>query len=115
MLRRVITLAVVISAIVMLPMESVLAKENIGTVARRLRGVGAPFVNVIVLVSYLCGLGFVLASAFKFKEHKQNPQQVPVGTAIAMFIVGILMVFLPGLVRPLAATMFGQGAPSSWK
>ena len=71
------------------------------------------FSNLMITVGYLAGIGFTIASIFKFKQHKDNPTQVPIGTPFAMFSVGIILVFLPALFKPAAITVFGTSPTAS--
>ena len=48
-------------------------------------------------MSYLGGLGFALVSIMKFKQHKDNPTQIPVGTALALVFIAAALLFLPTL------------------
>lgn len=65
------------------------------------------FASLMITVAYLAGIGFGIAAIFKFKQHKDNPTQVPVGTPFALLIVSILLVFLPGIFKPAAKSVFG--------
>jgi intracellular multiplication protein IcmD len=67
---------------------------------------------LMAATAYLSGFGMVIASLFKFKQHKENPQQIPMGTAIAMLVVGVSLIFLPGFVGPAGQTLFGTDASS---
>ena len=55
--------------------------------------------------SYLAGFGFAIAGVFKFKQHKDNPQQAPLGTCIAMLLVGISLIFLPSIITVGGGTL----------
>ena len=55
--------------------------------------------SLIVAVSYVAGLGFLLAGLFKFKQHKDNPTQVPVGTPIVLVALGEWYVILTWTCR----------------
>jgi hypothetical protein len=39
---------------------------------------------LITALSYVSGLGFAVGAILKFKMHKDNPQQVPIGTPVAL-------------------------------
>jgi hypothetical protein len=57
-----------------------------------------PFLDVAQLItasSYLAGLGFSAASIMKFKQHKDNPTQIPVGTPAALLYVSAALLYLP--------------------
>ena len=44
----------------------------------------------------LCSRSWFCTAIFKFKQHKDNPTQVPVGTPVAMLAISAALVFLPG-------------------
>ena len=66
--------------------------------------------KLMAATSYLAGFGFAIAGIFKFKQHKDNPTQIPMGTPIALLAVGIVLIFLPGIIQPAGFTIFGNGA-----
>ena len=62
----------------------------------------------MITVSFIAGIGFAMASVFKFKQHKDNPTQVPIGTPFAMFAIGIVLIFLPAIFTPAGSSIFGH-------
>lgn len=68
--------------------------------------------RLITGASFLAGLGFSFASIMKFKQHKDNPTQIPIGTPIAMLFIGVALLFLPALFRA-AGTSMGLSTPGS--
>lgn len=68
--------------------------------------------KLISSVSYLAGLGFAMGSIMKFKQHKDNPTQIPIGTPIALLIVAASLMFLPSVFRIAGNTVFGSDAQS---
>ena len=71
------------------------------------------FAGLMITLSYVAGIGFTMASIFKFKQHKDNPSQVPIGTPFAMFAIGIILIFLPAVFAPAGYSIFGQKPSSS--
>jgi intracellular multiplication protein IcmD len=65
--------------------------------------------KLMIGVAYLAGIGFAIAAIFKFKQHKDNPTQIPVGTPIALMIISVALVFLPNFFKPAGETIFGAG------
>ena len=51
--------------------------------------------KLITAGSYLAGLGFSIGAIMKFKQHKDNPTQIPIGTPIALEVAGAALLFLP--------------------
>lgn len=84
--------------------------DSIGGVADNIRSSFGSLAAVITAGSYIAGMGFVLASLFKFKAHKDNPQQESVGKPIGLLMIGAAMLFLPQVFTVSGATMFGGTA-----
>ena len=66
------------------------------------------FGKLLIAMAYISGLGFAVAANFKLKQHKDNPNQVPIGMPLSMFVFSIFLVFLPSLYEPAGETMFGN-------
>ena len=64
--------------------------------------------NLMTIVTVLSGFSFVVASFFKFKQVKDNPTQIPIGTPFALLGVGVALIFLPSLIKPAAESLFGD-------
>ncbi len=64
--------------------------------------------KLITGVSYISGMAMVVVGIFKFKQHKDNPQQIPMGIPITILSVGILLIFLPSIIAPTGETIFGK-------
>ncbi len=67
------------------------------------RGIG----QMMIATAFVMGIGLGVASIFKFKQHKDNPTQVPIGTPLVMLFLSAGLVFLPGFYHPLGETFFG--------
>lgn len=84
---------------------------SLGSVAA---GVTSSFANLARLITgaaYIAGLGFALSALLKFKQHKDNPQQIPIGTPIALLFIGAALVFLPTILGVANQTLFsGSGS-----
>lgn len=84
--------------------------SGIGGIASNITGSFKALGQLILAVAFLGGIGFIMAAIFKFKQHKDNPQQIPLGTPIAMLVIGAFLVFLPSLISPAGSTIFGSGS-----
>ena len=93
-------------------LEPVFAGEvtatGLGLVAQNISGSFQFIGQLLIGVAYLAGIGFGIASIFKFKQHKDNPTQIPVGTPIALLVIAVALVFLPLLFKPAGETLFGK-------
>src|SRR3989338_5208535 len=60
-----------------------------------------PYIGQLMFATaYLAGIGFTIAAIFKFKQHKDNPTQIPMSTPIALLVIGIVLIFLPNFLKP---------------
>ncbi len=67
--------------------------------------------TVLVDISIISGVGFMMASFFKFHQHRQNPHQVQISQAVSLLIIGCGMILIPLLIPTIGASMLGkQGA-----
>ena len=64
--------------------------------------------DLMIGLAYVAGIGFGISAIFKFKQHKDNPTQIPISTPFALLGVSVLLVFLPSLYAPAGATVFGD-------
>lgn len=67
----------------------------------------APIAKLITGGAFLAGLGFAFAAILKFKAHRDNPTQIPVGTPIALILVAGALLYLPFLFGQVGSTLFG--------
>lgn len=79
-------------------------------IANNLSGAFESLAKLMIAVSYLAGIGFVISAIFKFKQHKDNPTQIPLGTPLALLVIGVVLIFLPAIIGPVGTSIFGEGA-----
>ncbi len=85
------------------------ASQTLGDMASMITG---SFTNVSKLItagSYVGGLGFAIGSIMKFKAHKDNPQQEPIGKPIGLLFIAAALLFLPSILGITGSTMFTGG------
>ena len=63
-------------------------------------------IQLFLALAYVSGYGFIIAAIFKFKQVRENPQQVPVSTPFAFLLTAILLIFIPGLIQFAGITIF---------
>lgn len=81
--------------------------QNLGNVASTITGSFGQLAKLITAGAYMAGIGFCMASMLKFKAHKDNPTQIPIGTPIALLFIGAALIFLPNIFRIAGYTVFG--------
>lgn len=81
---------------------------TIGSVADNFTSSFESLAKLITGASYLAGLGFSIGAIMKFKQHKDNPTQIPIGTPIALLFIAAALLFLPSILSITGQTMFGS-------
>ncbi len=81
--------------------------RTIGTMASSITSSFTSLTKLITAGSYLAGLGFSVGAIMKFKQHKDNPTQIPIGTPIALVFIAAALLFLPTILSVAGYTMFG--------
>ncbi len=81
--------------------------NDLGFVANTVTNSMSNVSKLIGSLSYVGGVGFALAGIIKFKAHKDNPQQEPIGKAFVLIAVAAALIFLPSVIKSTGATLFG--------
>jgi len=63
---------------------------------------------VLTDVSIIAGIGFVMASFFKFHQHKLNPTQVPMSQGITLLLIGAALLLFPTMLPTATHAVFGS-------
>lgn len=61
-------------------------------------------------VALIAGVGFVMASFFKFHQHKLNPTQVPISQGVTLLLIGAGLIIFPSVLPTAKRAVFGSGA-----
>lgn len=80
---------------------------GIGDVAANVTGGLKDVARLITAASYVAGMAFAVGAIVKFKAHKDNPTQIPIGTPIALLFVGAALIFIPSVYKVSGSTLFG--------
>jgi intracellular multiplication protein IcmD len=82
----------------------------------------AAIAKLITAASYVAGMAFAVGAIVKFKAHKENPTQIPIGQPIALLFVGAALIFIPTVFKVSGQTLFGGSGQvsnvsglTSWK
>ncbi|WP_115385474.1 type IV secretion protein IcmD [Legionella gratiana] len=84
------------------------AAMSVGNMASTITSSFTNLTKLITAGSYLAGLGFSIGAIMKFKQHKDNPTQIPIGTPIALVFIAAALLFLPSILGITGTTMFGS-------
>ncbi|RMX05284.1 hypothetical protein [Legionella jordanis] len=88
--------------------EALAGGKTLGNMASSITGSFTSIAKLITAGSYLAGLGFSIGAIMKFKQHKDNPTQIPIGTPIALVFIAAALLFLPSILGVAGQTMFGE-------
>ena len=91
----------------LLPLSAEAGGKTLGSMASSITGTFTSLAKLITAGSYLAGLGFAIGAILKFKQHKDNPTQIPIGTPIALTFIAAALLFLPSILGVTGQTMFG--------
>lgn len=88
-------------------------KETIGTMAASITSTFDSVGKLVTAGSYIAGLAFAISAILKFKQHKDNPQQTPIGQPIGLLFIAIALLFLPSVTGALGNTVFSEGGKTA--
>ncbi len=64
--------------------------------------------NLVVLASYVAGVGLILGAILQYRAHRENPQQIRLSTPVALLILGLALIIIPWLSsHSLSASFLG--------
>lgn len=93
--------------------EALAAISGVGSVAAQVKTNMGDIARLVTAASYVAGMAFAIGAIVKFKAHKDNPTQIPIGTPIALLFVGAALIFIPTVFSVSGQTLFGaSGTPA---
>lgn len=90
-----------------------LAAMTIGEIANNITKSFTDLAKLITACSYIAGIGFSIGAVMKFKQHKDNPTQIPVGTPVAMLFIAAALLYLPSIIGVVGTTLFGPSGATT--
>lgn len=87
-----------------------LAQPSITQISTNLNKGITGLATILQDVALICGIGFILASFFKFHQHKLNPTQVPMSQGVTLLIIGAGLSVFPHLIGAVSKGVFGETA-----
>lgn len=105
--RFLIAMFIAAGAFLFLGSAEAAGDASIGAIAKNVTGSMSDIAKLITAGSYVAGFGFAVGAILKFKAHKDNPTQIPVGTPIALIFIAAALIFLPQIFGTTGKTLFG--------
>lgn len=85
---------------------------SLGDVAATITSSFGGITQLIIGIATVAGLGFGVAAIFKFKQHRDNPTQVPLGQPLALLAIGVMLLWVNYLLMASGTTLTGgEGTP----
>ncbi len=84
--------------------------QTIGGLADNIRDSLSGVETLIIALCYIGGVAFAGAAIMKFKQYKDNPQQITLGQPIALVFIAAALVWLPQLIKTSGETVFGSSS-----
>ncbi|MEL6846324.1 MAG: DUF6750 family protein [Bacteroidota bacterium] len=84
------------------------ANQDLQGIARGVTEQVNAVASLLVVVSYVAGVGFALNGIIKFRAHQISPQQTPLSQPITMIAIAACLLFLPTIMRAAGTTIFGS-------
>ncbi|MBA3662497.1 MAG: type IV secretion protein IcmD [Gammaproteobacteria bacterium] len=81
--------------------------SGFGSVAAQVTSNVGNIAKLVTAAAYVAGMAFAVGAIVKFKAHKDNPTQIPIGTPIALLFVGAALIFIPTVFKVSGQTLFG--------
>jgi len=86
---------------------NVYATATIGTLAANVtKSIGA-LTQLVTAGAYVGGTSMFLIAIFQFRQHKENPSQVPLSKPMMFLAIAGALLFLPSLIQVTGQTIFG--------
>lgn len=87
--------------------------ETIGTVAANITGTFTNVTKLLTSAGYVGGVMCMIMAIFQFKQHKENPTQVPLSKPMMILAMGTALIFMPTITDVASATFFGSSGGTS--
>ncbi len=96
--------------------SDVLAATATVTVSKIATNIGTTVTQTAKILqdlSLIAGIGFIMASFFKFHQHKLNPTQVPMSQGVTLLVIGAGLTLFPILIPTAGSAVLGKDSKVS--
>lgn len=107
-MKKVIILALLALTCITTGTVALAAVSGVASVAAQVTSNLGGLARLITGAAYVVGMAIAVAAIVKFKAHKDNPTQIPIGTPIALLFVAAALIFVPTVFKVSGSTLFGQ-------
>lgn len=92
----------------LLPFKLFAQAPSLGTLAENITQSFESITKLLTAGAYVGGITFFIVAIFQFKQHKENPSQVPLSKPMMILAMSSALIFLPEFVNSVSVTIFGQ-------
>ena len=85
----------------------------LSTIAGNIDKTVVSLANILTDIALIAGIAFILASFFKFHQHKLNPTQVPISQGVTLLLIGTALTLFVVLLPTASQAVFGAGATTT--
>lgn len=83
------------------------ATSTIGDLATNVTKSIGQLTQLVTAGAYVGGTAMFLIAIFQFRQHKENPSQVPLSKPMMFLAIAGALLFLPSLIQVTGQTIFG--------
>jgi intracellular multiplication protein IcmD len=94
----------------LLGITKIASAETIGTIATNITSTFTQVTKLITATSYVTGAGLFMIAIFQFRQHKENPTQVPLSKPMMFLAIAAALLFFPTIIKVTEGTIFGSTA-----
>jgi intracellular multiplication protein IcmD len=84
--------------------------DNLGDLAKNVTATLEPITKLLTAGAYVGGVTFFIVAVFQFKQHKDNPTQVPLSKPMMILAMSSALIFLPSFIGAVSESIFGQNS-----
>ena len=81
---------------------------KLASIGQNIDGAVSAMARIFVDIALVAGIGFIMAAFFKFHQHKQNPQQVPISNGVTLLLVGAGLSMFTVILPTATTAVFGS-------
>ncbi len=83
---------------------------DLGSIATNVDSTIGSAAKIMQDIGLIAGIVMVLMGLMKFKQHSNNPQQIPASQALIPLLIGAALIMYPSLISTTAKMIMGKSA-----
>lgn len=82
----------------------------LSSITKNVNSTVSQMARIFTDIALIAGIGFIMASFFKFHQHKLNPQQVPISQGVTLLLIGAALMLFTVMLPTAKRAVFGTEA-----